>query len=388
MKKILFIAVQDFKLMLKDKSVLIWLFIMPLVFFAFIGSTTGGLGSSQGQPQTLALWYEGDAEDALYLQLTQRLVAENFSLRTFNEQQTLYKDKWQFDDYDRQLWLPNQLSHSLQNKTPIKIEYRVANKNMNANFQVFKLYKAIYQTLGDVLVLDKLNPNQSKLDFTEVNNLPQHIMLDVGSAGEARTIPNGYKQAVPGILVMFIMMSAVTSGAISLLLERQSGILERLAATPIARSQIILGKCLGKWFLTACQLIYGMLAGSLLFSIDWGPHSFMVFVLLLSWAGACAGLAVLMGSWGKTESQVSGIAVISTLLLAALGGCWWPIEVAPAWMQQLALFLPTGWVMDALHRLMYFGDSLADVSLHQLGLYTLTLLALGLAYRKFRFTTD
>jgi len=388
MKKILFIAVQDFKLMLKDKTVLLWMFIMPLVFFAFIGSTTGGFSSSQGQPQSLAVWYEGDTEDALYLQLSQRLVKEQFALRLFNDQQTLYNDKWQFTDYDHQLWLPKQLSHSLLNKIQLKIEYRVTNKNMNANYQVFKLYKAIYQTLGDVLVLDKLNPNRTTLDFTAVNNMPQHLMLDVSSAGKPRPIPSGYKQAVPGILVMFIMMAALTSGAISLLLERQSGVLERLAATPIARSELILGKCLGKWLLTSCQLIYGMLAGSLIFSIDWGPHVLMIFVLLLSWAGACAGLAVLLGSWGKSEAQVSGLAVIGTLLLAALGGCWWPIEVAPAWMQQLALFLPTGWVMDALHRLMYFGDSLTDVSLHQLGLYTLTILALGLAYQKFRFTTD
>jgi ABC-type multidrug transport system permease subunit len=78
--------------------------------------------------------------------------------------------------------------------------------------------------------------------------------------------------------------------------------------------------------------------------------------------------------------------VIGTLLLAALGGCWWPIEVAPAWMQQLALFLPTGWVMDALHRLMYFGDGLGDVSNHLIGLFILMLLALSWAYQKFKFT--
>jgi ABC-type multidrug transport system permease subunit len=45
------------------------------------------------------------------------------------------------------------------------------------------------------------------------------------------------------------------------------------------------------------------------------------------------------------------------MVLAALGGCWWPIEIAPAWMQGVATVLPTGWTMDALHKLVNFGDA-------------------------------
>ena len=40
--------------------------------------------------------------------------------------------------------------------------------------------------------------------------------------------------------------------------------------------------------------------------------------------------------------------------LAALGGCWWPIEVTPDWMQFVQKLLPTGWTMDALHKLISF----------------------------------
>ena len=72
-----------------------------------------------------------------------------------------------------------------------------------------------------------------------------------------------------------------------------------------------------------------------------------------------------------------------SMLLAALGGCWWPIEITPEWMQQLALFLPTGWVMDALHKLMYFGGDLASVLNHQLALYGLAMLSLYFAFTKF-----
>ena len=124
--------------------------------------------------------------------------------------------------------------------------------------------------------------------------------------------------------------------------------------------------------------------GSLLFSIHWGEHWLMIFILLLSWAAACAGFSIMMGSWAKNEGQINGIPVIASMLLAALGGCWWPIEVAPEWMQKLAMFLPTGWVMDALHELMYFGGTLGDVINHQLALYALALVGLYLAFTQFK----
>ena len=183
---------------------------------------------------------------------------------------------------------------------------------------------------------------------------------------------------------MFIMMIALTSGAMTLFLERKTGVLKRLSAAPVSRQQLILGKWLGKWLLASCQLVYGMVMGSLLFSIHWGEHWLMIFIMLLSWAAACAGFSILMGSWAKNEGQINGIPVIASMLLAALGGCWWPIEVAPEWMQKLAMFLPTGWVMDALHELMYFGGTMGDVIIHQLGLYTLALVGLYLAFTQFK----
>lgn len=382
MKKIWFIAQKDFIYTLKDKTVLVWLFIMPLVFFAFIGSTTQSFGGSD--KSTLAVWYEGDQQDTLFVQLQHRLEVEDYSLRVFSSAQPLYKEKWTFDDYKRQLWLPDDLTAPVAAGEQVEIKYLIDADDMGGDFHQFKLSKAVYQTLGDLLILKKMQPKDwGKLDFKVVNEIPRMIDLEITEAGHQENIPSGYKQAVPGILVMFIMMISLTSGAMALFQERKTGVLKRLSAAPISRRELILGKWLGKWLLATCQLIYGMIMGSLLFSIHWGEHWMMIFVLMMSWAAACAGFSILMGSIARNEGQISGIPVIVSMLLAALGGCWWPIEVAPAWMQKLAMFLPTGWVMDALHKLMYFGGSIADVVSHQLALYALALIALWFAFTKF-----
>lgn len=44
---------------------------------------------------------------------------------------------------------------------------------------------------------------------------------------------------------------------------------------------------------------------------------------------------MVLAALARTEPQTSGIGVLATLILAALGGAWWPIEITPEWMQAL-----------------------------------------------------
>ena len=80
----------------------------------------------------------------------------------------------------------------------------------------------------------------------------------------------------------------------------------------------------------------------------------MVGVVLLGWAAFCASLGLLLGVLARTEGQAVGLGVLFANGLAALGGCWWPIEVTSPGMQALAGWLPTGWAMDAMHQLISY----------------------------------
>jgi ABC-type multidrug transport system permease subunit len=63
----------------------------------------------------------------------------------------------------------------------------------------------------------------------------------------------------------------------------------------------------------------------------------------------------------------------------------WPIEITPAWMQSLANLLPTGWTMDALHKLISFRAGAPSALPHVAILFGATLLVGLLAARRFRF---
>jgi ABC-type multidrug transport system permease subunit len=133
------------------------------------------------------------------------------------------------------------------------------------------------------------------------------------------------------------------------------------------------------------QIAVAVALGTFVFGMDWGRSLPMVGVLLLAWAAFNASLALALGNLARSPNQMAGIGVLSTMVLAALGGCWWPIEVAPSWMQALAMALPTGWCMDAMHKLVNFGDPASFAAPHAAAL-ALGALALGwIGVRSFRY---
>jgi ABC-type multidrug transport system permease subunit len=187
------------------------------------------------------------------------------------------------------------------------------------------------------------------------------------------------------MMVMFTLLVMTTSGAILLVIERRQGLLRRLAYTPITRLGIVLGKWGGKLALGVVQIAFAMLAGTVLFKMDWGPNLAMVIVVMAAYGSLMASVGLLLGSLARTEGQAAAIGVIASNVLAALGGCWWPIEITPAWMQKLQLALPTGWAMDALHKLVSFETSPAAALPHVIVMAVLGFAILLLSTRVFRF---
>ena len=99
---------------------------------------------------------------------------------------------------------------------------------------------------------------------------------------------------------------------------------------------------------------------------------------------AVAGLAVLLGALLRTPEQASGIGWMLSMILAAMGGCWWPSEVVPDWLWKAAHVLPTAWAMDAFHALISFGSGVEAIAGPSAALVAFGLLFAGLGARFLR----
>jgi ABC-type multidrug transport system permease subunit len=130
---------------------------------------------------------------------------------------------------------------------------------------------------------------------------------------------------------------------------------------PVTRGEIVFGKIYGLMLLGVVQILFFLALGKFVFHVNLGANLPAVTVVVLIFAWVAGSLGVLAGSVLAAEDRVVGICVLVSLLMAALGGCWWPLEMAPPAAKVISLCVPTGWAMQALNQLITFGNGFETV---------------------------
>ena len=380
LQNLLFIARKELKYLLHERAVLIWMFIMPVVFFYFIGETTNNiLNYNKHQDEIHLAIFTQEPNDFLIQQLLNQLKKDNFTFKIYE------KKTKQFLTETRQLLIPLNFSQNLNSKRQQRLEWKDDSHSPFKKIERLRLKKSLYIFLANYLTLQKNNKKISADAIKQLNQKNPNLSLKVQSILSYESVPSGFEQVIPGLMIMFILMIMLSSGASLLVIERNQGLLRRLASTPISRLEIVGGKWLGKMSIGFIQIILGLLLGYWFFKMDWGESLGMIIIILLCWSAFCAALALWLGNWSHSSAQVSTLGIMITMLLSALGGCWWPIEITPTWMQLLQKTLPSGWAMDAMHRLLSFKQNYTAVLGHIALLLIATGLFLGITIRKFRY---
>ncbi len=350
MRNIFFIGWQDVRFQLRDGGTLLWLFVMPPIFFYFIGTVTGGFSSGMSGGQATPLTVVAEDPGFLKEQIDLRLEANDFAPEWV---ETLEPSDGESAPR-RTLTFDAGMSDKVLANDPVIAVYDTRSDSLTREFEEIRIQRSLYTVLADVIIADATAGPLSSDALATLNEAPRVWGLEVSPAGERQKIPSGFEQAVPGILVMFTLLVLLTTGGTMLVQERTKGLLRRLASAPMTRGEVIAGKWEGRMILAAIQLTTALLFGTFLFNMDWGPNLVAVIIVLAAWGGFCASAGLWLGTVARTEAQAGGLGVLAANVLAALGGCWWPIEITPDWMQVIQKLLPTGWTMDAMHKLISF----------------------------------
>ena len=370
-----FIARKDLQYALRLPQVWVWMLVMPLGLSYVVGSL---MQSILGQIDRIAVYAPADG-GFLADDLTRRLSASGYQVVRVGDRALLKQ-------HVLALAIPEGFTHSVLAGPAAEVELAYPAGYRFAGYDTFRVGRAVDEMLGDLVVLSKQGGAPDPVRFAAQVGQPRKLELRVQSAGQARKLILGFQQTVPGFIVMFTLQVSLTAGSVLLIAERRKGVLRRLASTPMSRASIVSGKLGARLAIGLIQVAVAMLAGKFWFGVDWGgPNLWAVLLLLTAYTALCAVLALAFASVARSESQALAAAVIASSVLAAVGGCWWPVEITPPWMQHAALLLPTGWVMDGLHKLISYGDTAASVVPHVAALSAATVLVGWLAVRRFRF---
>ncbi|HUZ43912.1 MAG TPA: ABC transporter permease [Acidimicrobiales bacterium] len=207
---------------------------------------------------------------------------------------------------------------------------------------------------------------------------PSLAITDEGRGGRQSLL--GYFAPSMAIVFLFIGVGAV---ARSVLAERQTGTIARLGAAPVRAGAVVSGKLGGLLLvaLTGILVLWG--ATSLAFSANWGRAG-PVAVMCLVTAVAISGLALLVTSFARDEGQADTATLVIGLVLALLGGNFFPPGSLPTFLADLSLATPNGWALQGFGSLALDGGGWSAVVGPVLALSAFTALCVGVAAPRLR----
>src|SRR5690606_507415 len=202
------------------------------------------------------------------------------------------------------------------------------------------------------------------------------------SLGSAARPPSPYAVTFPQGIVWAVLACAATF-AVSLVDERSSGTLLRLAVAPVSRLTILAGKagaCLIAIVIMQLTLVSVAVLGFDVAPHDWGLLALALAATALGFVGVMTLLAVL----GRRTRSAAGLSWAVLMSMAMLGGGMLPLFMMPSWLQTAATASPVAWALTAIEGAIWRGFSLAELALPCAGLVVLGGVCLAIGSRAVR----
>jgi len=185
--------------------------------------------------------------------------------------------------------------------------------------------------------------------------------LDQRLLGGGRAIDPGVSYYAGAIAILFLLFSAF-QGAISLIEERNSGIVDRLCTGPGGIDVLVFGKGL---YLTLQGLIQAALIFSVawvVYGLDWAARFGSWLVTALLAAAAAAWLGMLLAAACRSRQQAQTASAFAVLILSAAGGSMMPRFLMPGWLRELGWLTPNAWAIESWQGAFWRGESPAQLA--------------------------
>jgi ABC-type Na+ efflux pump permease subunit len=227
----------------------------------------------------------------------------------------------------------------------------------------------------DAPVLPDIDLAVPKFDVPEVPAAGTTLGVEEVAVGGGPTTVNTFDQNVPGFSVTFLLLGMLLGVSLGLLDEREWGTFDRIRALPVPARNVLIGKLLSRFVVGSAQMVMLFAVGCVLFRVSLGPQPWALLLPIggIVFAGTSFGLII--AGVARSRDSVLPLGAVVIVTMAAIGGCWWPIDLEPRWMRNVALAFPTTWAMEAFNDLMIRSRGV-DAALRP----TAVLLAYGFAY--------
>jgi ABC-2 type transport system permease protein len=373
--KIFHLAWTDIRIEFSERSTLVFFLILPIVFTAILGNAM--TGPPADADNRLILLLTDEDETALSAELIAALnssaIARPVSHERAEAERLLVED-----DMPGLLIIPAGFEAALLAGEGVEMELQTAVADNRAialeqavNNAAGQISAGVLAAQASVEAAEQIRPfaddtaqatyfNASLTMAQERLQNPPVAMSSNRAVEISSQAMGGFELASAGQLVTWTLITLI--GASSVLVnERLGGTLRRLLVTPTQKATILAGKIVGWLGMGLLQMGLLIGVGALIFGVDWGNSPAALILVVVTFGLAAVAFGLMLGALARTRSQASGLTTLFAMLMAALGGAWWPLEITPTGYQTAVQILPTTWAMKGFTGVIARGHGVAEV---------------------------
>ena len=190
---------------------------------------------------------------------------------------------------------------------------------------------------------------------------------------------------VPGLIAVIMMIIAALLTSLTIAREWERGTMEQLAATPVTRVEVVLGKLLPYLAIGFFDTVLSSALGVWIFDVPFRGFAPLFAGLSLLFLVGSLGLGIFISAAARSQVLATQVAMVATFLPAfLLSGFMFAIEVMPKPLQMVTMLVPARYFLVVTRGIFLKGVG-AEVLAPQAAVMVLyAVVGLGLAVAKFR----
>ena len=354
MKALRYMVIANLKMTVRNRAALFWLLAFPVIFIVLFGFFLGNGDFN------LTVGVVGDDINPMVTQVVEQMRSvDGFTVNTGTETDEMAA----LDEGDRDLVV-------------------VFSPGANP------------EQVAATIYYNQSNPQESQIAvaairqfFSEANqamtNAPEPIVATVQGVDtkDIRYIDF----LVPGILAMSIMTSGLMGLSSTFVTYRERGILRRIKATPFSLLSFIGARIFTQVLIAVAQAVIVLTIAVLLFDVKISGDLISLLVMIALGSLAFLAIGFFVSGIARNQEVADSVANAISFPMMFLGGVFFPMDLAPAWMQPITKIIPLTYFANGLRDIMIQGDTLVSVWTSVLVMLVTAAIGVALSVRFFRW---